>query len=83
MLLMGFAPLLCGTLLAACDEAAQAPAAAVSAPAPAVTVVALRAAEMTPGFSFNGHVVAIDKVYVRARVTGFLRQRLFQEGGDV
>jgi membrane fusion protein (multidrug efflux system) len=83
MLLMGSAPLLCGASLAGCDQAAQAPAAAVSAPAPAVTVTTLQPTEFTPGFAFNGRVVAVDKVEVRARVTGFLKQRLFQEGADV
>ena len=83
MLLMRSAVLLCGAPLAACDQAAEAPAAAVSAPPPAVTVITLRSTEFTPGFSFNGRVVAVDKVELRARVTGFLEQRLFQEGADV
>jgi membrane fusion protein, multidrug efflux system len=54
-----------------------------AAPAPAVTVLTLRPTEFTPGFGFNGRVVAVDKVYVRARVTGFIEQRRFREGGDV
>ncbi|MCC2662806.1 MAG: hemolysin, partial [Geminicoccaceae bacterium] len=69
--------------LAVCDQAAEAPAAAVSALAPAVTVITLQPTEFTPGFAFNGRVVAVDKVDVRARLTGFLKQRLFQEGADV
>jgi membrane fusion protein (multidrug efflux system) len=48
-----------------------------------VTVITLRSTEFTPGFSFNGRVVAVDKVELRARVGGFLEQRLFQEGADV
>jgi membrane fusion protein, multidrug efflux system len=83
MLLLRSALLLCGVPLAACDQAAVAPAAAVSAAPPAVTVITLRSTEFTPGFNFNGRVVAVDKVDVRARVTGFLEQRLFQEGADV
>jgi membrane fusion protein (multidrug efflux system) len=83
MLLLRSALLLCGAPLAACDQAAEAPAAAVSAAPPAVTVITLRSTEFTPGFSFNGRVVAVDKVELRARVGGFLEQRLFQEGADV
>ena len=83
MLLLRSALLLCGAPLAACDQAAEVPAAAVSAAPPAVTVITLRSTEFTPGFNFNGRVVAVDKVDVRARVTGFLEQRLFQEGADV
>jgi membrane fusion protein (multidrug efflux system) len=82
MLLLRSALLLCGAPLAACDQAAEAPAAEASAPPPAVTVT-LQSTEFTPGFNFNGRVVAVDKVDVRARVTGFLEQRLFQEGADV
>jgi membrane fusion protein, multidrug efflux system len=63
------------SLAAAAEEAA--------APTPAVTVLTLRPTEFTPGFGFNGRVVAVDKVYLRARVTGFIEQRLFREGGDV
>jgi membrane fusion protein, multidrug efflux system len=70
-------------LFAACDQAAEAPANTVSAPPPAVTVLTLRPTEVTPGFSFNGRVVAVDEVQLRARVTGFLEQRLFEEGADV
>ena len=83
MLLMKAVPLLCGVMLAGCDQAAQVPAAAVSAPAPAVTVTTLQATDFTPGFAFNGRVVAVDKVDIRARITGFLKQRLFEEGADV
>ena len=83
MLLLRSAWLLCGVPLAACDQAAEAPAATVSTPPPAVTVITLQSTEFTPGFNFNGRVVAVNKVEVRARVTGFLEQRLFQEGADV
>jgi membrane fusion protein, multidrug efflux system len=82
-LVMRLAVLVLVALFAACDQAAEAPANAASAPPPAVTVLTLRPTEITPGFDFNGRVVAVDKVDVRARVTGFLEQRLFQEGADV
>jgi membrane fusion protein, multidrug efflux system len=68
--------------LAACDQAAESPA-NVSAPPPAVTVISLQPSEVTPGFSFNGRVVAVDEVQLRARATGFLEQRLFEEGARV
>ncbi|HSA82818.1 MAG TPA: efflux RND transporter periplasmic adaptor subunit [Geminicoccaceae bacterium] len=55
----------------------------MSAQPPAVTVISLQTTEVTPGFSFNGRVVAVDEVQLRARVTGFLEQRLFEEGADV
>jgi membrane fusion protein, multidrug efflux system len=82
MLLMPLAVLVFEAPLAACDQAAEAPAHAGSPP-PAVTVLTLRPTEVTPGFSFNGRVVAVDEVQLRARVTGFLEQRLFEEGADV
>jgi membrane fusion protein (multidrug efflux system) len=70
--------------LAACDQATetQTIAAAAAAP-PAITVITLQPTEITPGFQFNGRVVAVDTVELRARVTGFLEQRRFAEGADV
>jgi membrane fusion protein (multidrug efflux system) len=67
--------------LAACNEAAETPTAA--APPPAVTVITAQPTEVTPGVEFNGRIVAVDTVDLRARVTGFLEQRLFEEGADV
>ena len=69
--------------LAACDQAAETPTAAAAAAPPAVTVITLQPTEITPGVAFNGRVVAVDTVELRARVTGFLEQRLFEEGADV
>jgi membrane fusion protein, multidrug efflux system len=68
-------------LLAACGEAEQTPAAAT--PPPAVSVVAVEPQNVTPSAQFVGRVVAIDQVDLRARVQGFLEQRLFTEGQDV
>ena len=77
-------PLLLALALAACDDAAEAPTnAAAAAPPPAVTVLTLQPSAVTPGVQFNGRVVAVDTVDLRARVTGFLEQRLFEEGADV
>jgi membrane fusion protein (multidrug efflux system) len=71
-----------GILLGACDDASdQNPPAAP--PPPAVSVVEVAPQEVTPSAAFVGRVVAVDKVDLRARVTGFLKQRLFTEGQDV
>jgi hypothetical protein len=67
MLLMRLTVLVFVAPLAACDPAAEAPANAASAPPRAVTVLTLRPNEVTPGFSFNGRVVAVDEVQLRAR----------------
>ena len=39
--------------------------------------------DITPSTSFTGRIEAMDKVDLRARVEGFLEQRLFTEGQDV
>jgi membrane fusion protein (multidrug efflux system) len=70
-------------LLGACDQQTETSATAAPAPPPAVTVISVQPTEVTPGFGFNGRVVAVDEVQLRARVTGFLEKRLFQEGADV
>jgi membrane fusion protein (multidrug efflux system) len=72
---------LLGPLLAACGESEQTPAAAP--PPPAVSVVEVRPQDVTPSAQFVGRVVAIDQVDLRARVQGFLEQRLFTEGQKV
>jgi len=70
--------------LTACDQAAETPTtAAAAAPPPAVTVITVHPTEITPSVEFNGRVVAVDTVDLRARVTGFLEQRRFEEGADV
>jgi membrane fusion protein (multidrug efflux system) len=72
------------TLLpAACGEEAATTAPAAAAPPPAVMVMTVQPTEITPGVQFNGRVVAVDEVELRARVTGFLQQRQFEEGADV
>ena len=70
-----------GLLLSACGEADQTPAAAP--PPPAVSVVEVEPQDVTPSSQFVGRVVAIDQVDLRARVQGFLEQRLFTEGQKV
>jgi membrane fusion protein, multidrug efflux system len=77
------AGLLAAILLTGCGDKADRQAPAASAPPPAVTVVTTRLADVAPAFGFNGRVVAEDTVGLRARVAGFLQQRLFKEGADV
>lgn len=67
--------------LAGCDQAP--PATAVQAPPPAVTVVKAAQVEVVPSASFTGRIEAIDKVVLRARVSGFIERQLFKEGADV
>ena len=76
-------PMLGVILLAGCGEKAADQAPAAAAPPPAVAVVTTRLADITPTLSFNGRVVAEDKVDLRARVEGFLEKREFTEGADV
>lgn len=67
--------------LAGCDQ--PAPTAAVQAPPPAVTVVKAARVEVVPSSSFTGRIEAVDKVVLRARVSGFIERQLFKEGADV
>ena len=52
-------------------------------PIPSVTTAMVIERNITPETSFVGRVEAIEKVELRARVEGFLEQRLFQEGAQV
>jgi membrane fusion protein, multidrug efflux system len=56
------------------------PAAAATVPAPAVGVRLVVQKGVSESFEFVGHIKAIDKVELRARVEGFLEKRLFREG---
>ncbi len=53
------------------------------APPPAVLVQAAELRSMTKQAEFVGRAEALEKVDLRARVTGFLGARLFKEGDDV
>lgn len=64
----------------AVPAAAQTPA---GQPPPAVVVTAAEKRPITRSFPFVGRVQALDKVELRARVQGFLQQRVFTEGGAV
>src|SRR5437660_6644323 len=61
----------------------SAPAAAASAPAPAVGVRLVVQKGVSQSFEFVGHIKATDKVELRARIEGFLEKVLFREGQDV
>ena len=65
-------------LLTGCEAAA-----AQGAPPPAVTVTPVVSREVTATGDFIGRVVAIDKVDVVARISGFINERNFTEGQQV
>jgi membrane fusion protein (multidrug efflux system) len=66
-------------MLVACDE--KPPAARQQAgPPPAVFVTPVARQAVNAGVDFIGRVEALEKVEVRARVTGFLREVTFVEG---
>ena len=68
-------------LLAACDDKPQQPAAA--GPPPTVLVSPVERQAVTQGAEFIGRIQALERVDIRARVTGFLRERTFNEGQRV
>lgn len=59
----------------------QAPAA--NQPPPSVIVDVVHNQDVSAQQTFTGRVQAIDKVAIRARVSGFLKQRGFDEGAEV
>jgi len=65
-------------LLTGCETAA-----AQGAPPPAVTVAPVVSREVTATGDFIGRVVAIDKVDVVARISGFINERNFTEGQQI
>lgn len=74
--------LLAAGLLSGCDEK-QAQSQTAPPPPPSVVVAPAELKDLTNTRTFSGRVEAIDKVEVRARVQGFLKARLFEEGADV
>jgi len=67
-------------LLSACSGETSEQAAAE---APAVGVIEATVQKVNPFFEFVGKTRAKETVALRARVTGFLEARAFDEGGDV
>lgn len=55
---------------------------AASTPVPVGTVIAAQQS-ITPSLEFVGRVEAINSVEIKARVTGYLEEILFKEGGSV
>lgn len=74
---IAFLSLSCMALSAA---QAQAPA---GAPAPAVVVAPAKIMDLRESVDLTGRLVAIQKVDIRARVSGFLEKRNFTEGQKV
>lgn len=74
-------PLALGLALASCDDDQGEPVAA--APPPAVTVQPVERREILETMEFLGRVDAVDRVDLRARVQGELKERRFTEGTDV
>lgn len=71
-------------VLAACqDQPAGDAEGRGNQPLPSVAVTAVSRQPVTEAFSFVGRIEAVDHVDIRARVQGFLEQRLFEEGQDV
>jgi len=54
-----------------------------SGPPPAVGVVEARRQPVTESNEFIGRIEAINRVELRARISGFLEERLFTEGSEV
>lgn len=65
--------------VAAADKPADAQSAA-AAPLPSVIVETIKEVDLAASRTFTGRVEAMEKVNVRARVDGFLKPRLFEEG---
>lgn len=70
--------LLAGLMAGQVPARAQAPA-----PAPAVVVAKAELRDLTRQSDFVGRIKAVDRVDLRARVEGFLKERRFTEGQDV
>lgn len=62
---------------------ASAPAFAQTQVTPAVTVAPVELTEVSFSAAFNGRAVAVQKVDLRARVSGFVLEKAFVEGGAV
>lgn len=80
---LSFALAAMATFATILPSGATAQQAANGAAPPSVTVVKAVEKDIRPSSSFSGRVEAIDKVDIRARVEGFLEQKLFQDGQDV
>ncbi len=66
--------------IAPCPAAAQAPK---GPPPPSVIVDVARERDVSQQQTYTGRIEAIDKVAIRARISGFLKSRGFEEGAEV
>lgn len=74
--------LVAATLLVAACGRTEPPPPPAGQP-PAVAVASVTKQDVTPRATFTGRIDAVNRVDLRARVQGFLEQRLFEEGADV
>ena len=78
---LGLLPVVALLALNACGEKPRTEPEA--APPPSVVAAPARSAPVEEQATFGGRVVAVDKVELRARVQGFLKERKFSEGQQV
>ncbi len=70
-------------LLSACDTSDSQKQAAASAPPPGVLVATARAEQVINSTEFIGRTVAVNDISLTAQVSGYLIERLFEEGAEV
>tara|TARA_R110002072_G_scaffold94336_3_gene208490 strand:+ start:55 stop:1227 length:1173 start_codon:yes stop_codon:yes gene_type:complete len=74
---------LLATLLSGCEPGDDKKAAAPPPPPASVIVAKVEQKKVSPTSNFVGQTEAIESVDLRARVEGYIKQRLFTEGGRV
>ena len=74
---------LLATLLSGCEPGDDKKAAAAPPPPASVIVAKVEQKKVSPTSNFVGQTEAIESVDLRARVEGYIKQRLFTEGGRV
>lgn len=70
-------------IIGGCGNKADKVADVAKAPTPAVVAIKAESKPVEEQAQFVGRVVAVDKVELRARVQGFLKERKFTEGQEV
>ena len=79
--LLALMPLAVAALLAGCGNSVdQAHAAAGSMPPPEVSVVTVQPRDIATGFEYVGQTAGSRETEVRARISGILERRLYEEG---
>jgi membrane fusion protein (multidrug efflux system) len=74
---------LVSSLLFACDDPQDATGTTAAAPPPAVVVTPAVSRAVSTAPEFIGQTEAYQSVDLRARVTGFLTEKHFEEGGQI